>query len=74
MAIDLMLFDMARLSHRGSFGVTGGRSHFKHKNCGYQQSTGNLAGDHIRHPQAAIVDAASRVGGIVRLISLVRRA
>ena len=62
MAIDLMLFDLARLSHRGSFGVTGGRSHFKHKNCGYQQSTGDLA-EVVFATRGAIVDAASGSAG-----------
>ena len=62
MAIDLMLFDMARLSHRGSFGVTGGRSHFKHKNCGYQQSTGYFA-EVVFATRGAIVDAASGSAG-----------
>ncbi len=62
MAIDIMLFDIARLSHRGSFGVAAGRSHFKHKNCGYQQSTGDLA-EVIFATRGAIVNDASDAAG-----------
>ncbi len=43
MALDLLLFDLARLSHLGSFGVTAGRAYFEHKSCGYEQATGDLA-------------------------------
>jgi hypothetical protein len=35
MAVDLMLFDVARFSHRGSMGAAGGRSQFKSKSHGY---------------------------------------
>lgn len=62
MAIDIILFDMARLSHKGSFGVTGGRSHFKHKSCGFQQSVGDLA-EVIFETRGAIVGATSGCAG-----------
>ncbi len=65
MAIDLMLFDMARLSHAGSFGVTAGRSHFKHKNCGYQQSTGDLAEVIFATRGAVVGDASDSTGSFV---------
>ena len=40
--LDLMIFDLARFTHRGSFGVTAGRCYFESKNCGYDQSVGDL--------------------------------
>jgi hypothetical protein len=42
MVLDLMIFDLARFTHGGSFGVTAGRSYFEHKNCGYEQPLGDL--------------------------------
>ncbi len=42
MVLDLLIFDLARFTHRGSFGVTAGRCYFEAKNCGYQQSVGDL--------------------------------
>jgi hypothetical protein len=42
MVADLMIFDLARFSHGGSFGVAAGRAHWKHKCCGWQQSVGDL--------------------------------
>jgi hypothetical protein len=41
--IDLLLFDLARFSHKGSFGVSAGRCYFESKRCGYDQSVGDLA-------------------------------
>lgn len=40
--LDLLLFDLARFTHRGSFGVSAGRCYFESKNCGYEQSVGDL--------------------------------
>jgi hypothetical protein len=40
-ALDLLAFDAARLSHRGSFGVTGGRAQSKFKVCAWAQSPGD---------------------------------
>ncbi|MFM0260263.1 PLAT/LH2 domain-containing protein [Paraburkholderia sediminicola] len=40
--IDLLIFDLARFTHRGSFGVSAGRCYFESKNCGYEQSVGDL--------------------------------
>jgi glycerophosphoryl diester phosphodiesterase len=42
MVLDLVVFDLARFSMRGSFGVSAGRDYFEHKNCGYGQSVGDL--------------------------------
>jgi endonuclease/exonuclease/phosphatase family metal-dependent hydrolase len=42
MALDLMVFDLARFTHAGSFSVGAGRAHFKHKNCGWQQSVSDV--------------------------------
>jgi hypothetical protein len=41
-AIDLLIFDLARLTHRGSFGVTAGRAYAEHKLSGDGQSSGDL--------------------------------
>ena len=40
--LDLLLFDLARFTHRGSFGVSAGRCYFESKRCGYDQSVGDL--------------------------------
>lgn len=42
MVLDLMVFDLARYTHAGSFSVAAGRAHFKHKNCGWQQSVSDV--------------------------------
>jgi len=42
MVLDLMLFDLARFTVDGSFAVAAGRAYFEHKNCGYEQSVGDL--------------------------------
>lgn len=42
MAIDLLIFDLARLTLRGSFGVTSGRAYAEHKLSGWGQSVGDL--------------------------------
>lgn len=42
MALDLLLFDVARLTHRGSFGLTAGRVYEEHKRSGRGQSIADL--------------------------------
>ncbi len=42
MALDLLLFDLARLTHRGSFGLTAGRVYEEHKLSGRGQSIADL--------------------------------
>jgi hypothetical protein len=42
MVLDLLVFDLARFTHEGAFSVAASRSHFKHKNCGWQESPGDL--------------------------------
>ncbi|MCO5165532.1 MAG: hypothetical protein M9894_04070 [Planctomycetes bacterium] len=42
MVLDLLLLDLARLTHRGSFGVTAGRAYEQHKLSGRGQSIGDL--------------------------------
>ena len=42
MVLDLMVFDLARFNQAGNFGVGAGRAHFKHKNCGWQQSVSDV--------------------------------
>src|SRR5262249_39559302 len=40
MVLDLMIFDCARFTCRGSFGVTAGRAYWEHKAYGWEQSIG----------------------------------
>jgi hypothetical protein len=42
MVIDLMIFDLARGTLKGSFGVTAGRAYFDQKNCGWGQGIGDF--------------------------------
>lgn len=42
MVLDLLIFDIARLTQRGSFGVTAGRNYNDQKMCGWKQSVGDL--------------------------------
>lgn len=42
MTLDLMIFDCARFTCRGSFGVTAGRAYWEHKCYGWEQSVGNM--------------------------------
>jgi hypothetical protein len=40
LVVDLLIFDLARFTCRGSFGVTAGRSYWEHKAYGWEQSVG----------------------------------
>ena len=40
MVLDLMIFDCARFTCRGSFGATAGRAYWEHKSYGWEQSIG----------------------------------
>ncbi|MFF0476567.1 hypothetical protein [Streptomyces sp. NPDC004284] len=42
MAVDLMLFDVARFLHRGAMGAAGGRSQFKSKSHGFDNGLGDV--------------------------------
>jgi hypothetical protein len=42
LVIDLILFDVARYSHKGAMGAAGGRSQFNSKNCGWQNAPGDV--------------------------------
>src|SRR5205085_5451815 len=42
MVLDLVVFDLARLTQDGSFGVTSGRCYQEHKLTGREQSVGDL--------------------------------
>ncbi len=42
MVLDLLLFDLARLTQEGSFGLTAGRVYEEHKWSGHRQSIGDL--------------------------------
>lgn len=55
MVVDLLIFDLARNTCRGSFGVSAGRAYFEHKAYGWEQSVGETIeilfgsrGDHLR--------------------------
>jgi hypothetical protein len=41
MMFDLLVFDLARLTQSGSFGVTAGRAYQEHKTAGWEQSVGD---------------------------------
>ncbi|MBL0408328.1 hypothetical protein JKG68_31125, partial [Microvirga aerilata] len=41
-ALDLLIFDLARFTQKGSFGVTAGRAYAEHKHAGWRQSVGDL--------------------------------
>lgn len=41
MALDRLIFDFARFTCHGSFGVSAGRAYFEHKCYGWEQSAGN---------------------------------
>jgi hypothetical protein len=42
MALDLLIFDLARFTQNGSFGATSGRVYAEHKYAGWRQSIGDL--------------------------------
>jgi hypothetical protein len=42
MVLDVMIFDCARFTCRGSFGATAGRAYWEHKSYGWEQSIGNI--------------------------------
>jgi len=42
MVMDLLVFDLARFTQGGSFGVTAGRARAEHKRSGWKQSVGEL--------------------------------
>ena len=63
MVLDLMLFDLARFTVDGSFGVTAGRAYFEHKNCGYEQAVGDLIEVLFGTRGGLIVDPSSTAAG-----------
>jgi PLAT/LH2 domain-containing protein len=63
MVLDLMIFDLARFTHRGSFAVTSGRCYFEHKNCGYGQATGDLVELLFGTRDGVIVEPSSTAAG-----------
>ena len=63
MVLDLMLFDLARFSVDGSFSVTAGRCYFEQKNCGYDQSVGDLIEVLFGTRGGLIVERASTAAG-----------
>jgi hypothetical protein len=66
MTLDLMFFEFARFTCRGSFGVTAGRAYWEHKCYGWEQSIGNTIevlfgtrGDYMGSEPAAVSLATS---------------
>jgi hypothetical protein len=66
MVIDIIVFDFARFTCRGSFGVTAGRAYWEHKAYGWEQSIGNTIeilfgtrGDYTGTEPAAVALATS---------------
>src|SRR5262249_51883602 len=67
MVLDVMIFDCARFTCRGSFGVTAGRAYWEHKCYGWEQSVGNTIevlfgtrGDYLGAEPAAVALATSK--------------
>lgn len=61
MVLDVLIFDLARNTCRGSFGAAAGRAYFEHKGYGWEQGVGETIevlfgtrGDHIDHEKSAI--------------------
>jgi glycerophosphoryl diester phosphodiesterase len=63
MVTDLLLFDVARLSHAGTLGAAAGRAHFKHKACGYDASIGDAAEVAFGTRAGVIVDGSNMSAG-----------
>ena len=66
MVLDLMIFDCARFTCRGSFGATAGRAYWEHKCYGWEQSIGEsieilfgTRGDFVGNEPAALALATS---------------
>jgi hypothetical protein len=66
MVLDVMIFDLARFTCRGSFGATAGRAYWEHKCYGWEQSVGDTIellfgtrGDFMGSEPAAVALATS---------------
>ena len=66
MVLDLIVFDFARFTCRGSFGVTAGRAYWSSKAYGWEQSVGNIIemlfgtrGDYLETEPGAVALATS---------------
>ena len=66
MVLDVLIFDCARFTCRGSFGVTAGRTYWESKSYGWQQSIGNTLeilfgtrGDYTETEASAVALATS---------------
>lgn len=59
MVLDLIVFDFARFTMRGSFGVTAGRAYSSQKRCGYGQSVGDMIEVLFGTRDGIIVDGSS---------------
>ena len=63
MVLDLLIFDLARFTHRGNFGVSAGRCYFEQKRCGYDQPVGDLVEILFGTRGGTIVEPTSVVAG-----------
>jgi hypothetical protein len=61
MAVDLMLFDATRYSHRGAMGAAGGRSQFKSKSSGFDNGLGDVL-EILLGDKGIYVDGDSQIG------------
>ena len=82
MVLDTMIFDLARLCCRGSFGVSAGRAYWEHKCYGWEQSIGDSIevlfgsrGDFVGTEPAAVALSTSRydVPDVLLAIAIDRR-
>ena len=61
MAVDLMLFDVVRFSHRGSMGAAGGRSQFKSKSHGFDNGLTDVV-EMVLGAKGLFVEGSSEIG------------
>ncbi|MDX3733373.1 hypothetical protein [Streptomyces caniscabiei] len=61
MAVDLMLFDVARFLHRGTMGASGGRSQFKSKSHGFDNGLSDVV-EILCGAKGVFVEGSSQIG------------
>jgi hypothetical protein len=61
MAVDLMLFDVVRFSHRGSMGAAGGRSQFKSKSHGFDNGLTDVV-EMLLGVKGVFAESSSEIG------------
>ena len=61
MAVDLLFFDVLRFAHKGTLGAPGGRSQFKFKNSGWDNSLGDIV-EIITGDRGVFAEGNSEIG------------